>query len=174
MRIAGVYGIINLFNGKIYIGSAKYIKGRFSWHYRALENGKHHSRLLQRAWDKYGEDSFVFFIIEHRETWLLHREQYWMDRLTSYNFDCGYNIYPKAGSPANVKLTEEHKRKIGEAGKGRKISDETKALMSKAHLNRSVEHKANHAAAMKKRGITPEHKQKLKEANIKRGYKYVD
>ncbi len=39
MLTAGVYGIINLFDDKIYIGSAKYIKGRFSWHYRALENG---------------------------------------------------------------------------------------------------------------------------------------
>jgi group I intron endonuclease len=173
MRASGVYAILNLFDGKIYIGSAKYIKSRFGWHHRALENNKHHNILLKRAWDKYGEDSFIFFVIEVTDD-LLVREQYWMDRFSSYHPDSGYNLYPVAGSPANVKLTEEHKRKIGEAVRGRKLSEETKANMSAAHLNRTAEHKANHAAAMKKRGITPEHKQKLKEANMKRGYKYVD
>jgi|SRR5579859_472103 len=171
MRASGVYAILNLFNDKIYIGSAKYIKSRFIWHYGALEKGKHHNILLQRAWDKYGEDNFIFFRIEITDN-LLEREQFWMDRFTSYNSDCGYNIYPKAGSLANVKLSDEHKAKILVSGKGRKCSEETKHKMSKAHLNRSAEHKINHALAMKKRGITPEHKQKLKEANMKRGYKF--
>ena len=162
-----------MFDDKIYIGSAHYIKARFSWHHRALENGSHHSILLQRAYDKYGDDSFVFFRIELTDN-LLEREQYWMDRFCSYHPDSGYNLYSKAGSPAKSKHTEETKAKISASGKGRKMSQETLANMSKAHLNRSAEHKANHAAAMKKRGLSPEHKQKLKEANIKRGYKFND
>lgn len=164
---SGVYGIINLFNDKIYIGSAKYIKARFSWHYRALENNNHHSILLQRAWNKYGEDSFIFFNLEITEC-LLIREQYWMDRLSSYHPDSGYNLYSVAGSPAKTKLTEEHKLKISKAGKGRVLSPETIAKMSKAQLNRSPEWRANHSAAMKKRVFTPEHKAKLTAANLKR------
>lgn len=167
MLASGVYGILNLFNDKIYIGSAAYIKNRFSWHYRALDNAKHHNVLLQRAWIKYGEDSFIFFVIERTED-LLEREQYWIDRFSSHS----YNLYFKAGSPSGFKHTEESKIKISIGGKGRKLSEETKRKMAEAARNRSPEHRANHAAAMKKRGLTAEHKQKLKEANIKRGYKF--
>lgn len=166
MRASGVYGIINLFDDKIYIGSAHYIKARFSWHHRALENGSHHSILLQRAYDKYGDDSFVFFRIELTDN-LLEREQYWMDRFCSYHPDSGYNLYSKAGSSAKSKHTEETKRKISKTNKGRVMSPETLANMSKAQLNRSPEWRANHSAAMKKRVFTPEHRQRLVEANAR-------
>lgn len=166
MTASGVYAIINLFNDKIYIGSAKDISDRFSWHYNALEKSNHHSKLLQRAWDKYGEDQFIFFVLARTEN-RLPLEQYWMDRFSSYNVDCGYNIYSIAGSPAKSKHTEETKRKIGEAGKGRVMSPDTLANMSRAQLNRSPEWRANHSAAMKKRVFTPEHRQKLVEANAR-------
>jgi group I intron endonuclease len=166
MRASGVYAILNLVNDKIYIGSARYIKDRLSWHHKALENNKHHSKLLQRAWFKYGEDSFIFFVLEYTDN-LIEREQYWLDRFISYNVDCGYNHYPIAGSPAKTKHSEETKAKIGAAGKGRKMSAETLANMSKAQLNRSPEWRANHSAAMKKRVFTPEHRQKLVEANAR-------
>ncbi len=166
MAISGVYAILNLFNDKIYVGSAKDISDRFSWHHKALEKGKHHSKLLQRSWDKYGEDSFIFFIIDRTEN-RLTVEQFWMDRFASYNPDCGYNLYAVAGSPAKSKHTEETKRRIGEAGKGRVMSPETLANMSKAQKNRSPEWRANHSAAMKKRVFTPEHRQRLIEANAR-------
>lgn len=166
MLTSGVYAILNLFDGKIYIGSAKDIKDRFSWHHRALETNKHHNILLKRAWDKYGEDNFIFFVLEHTED-LLVREQYWMDRLCSYHPDSGYNLYSKAGSSAKSKHTEETKRKISKTNKGRVMSPETLANMSKAQLNRSPEWRANHSAAMKKRVFTPEHRQRLVEANAR-------
>lgn len=166
MATAGVYAILNLFNDRIYVGSAKDVKDRFSWHYNALEKGNHHSILLQRAWIKYGEQSFIFFMIEQTED-LLNREQYWMDRLASHNVDSGYNIYPVAGSPAKSKHTEETKAKISAAGEGRKLSEETKKRMSEYHKNRSPEHRAKHSEAMKKRVFTPEHRQKLVEANAR-------
>ncbi len=165
---SGVYGILNLFNDKIYIGSAKDIIGRFSWHYRALEKGNHHSILLQRAWNKYGENNFIFFVIVRTNSWLLAKEQLWMDRLTSYNVDCGYNIYSVAGSPANTKASEETKRKIALASTGRVMSPEALANMSKAQLNRSPEWRANHSAAMKKRVFSETHRARLTEANFKR------
>jgi hypothetical protein len=33
MLTSGGYGIVNLFDDKIYIGSATYSKDRFSWHF---------------------------------------------------------------------------------------------------------------------------------------------
>src|SRR4051812_49289219 len=99
MRASGVYAILNIFDGKIYIGSSIYVKSRFAWHHRALINNKHHSILLQRAYNKYGNDNFIFFVIEITED-LLIREQYWMDRFCCYHPNSGYNLYFKAGSPA--------------------------------------------------------------------------
>lgn len=70
-------------------------------------------------------------------------------------------------SSAKSKHTEETKRKISKTNKGRVMSPETLANMSKAQLNRSPEWRANHSAAMKKRVFTPEHRQRLVEANAR-------
>ena len=56
----GVYVIENGVNGHRYIGSAVSFKKRFREHHRQLSEGRHHSRYLQRAWDKYGADAFRF------------------------------------------------------------------------------------------------------------------
>jgi hypothetical protein len=53
-----VYGIRCVENDKYYVGSSTKVKARISTHKRSLRNGVHHSRKLQRAWDKYGEVEF--------------------------------------------------------------------------------------------------------------------
>ena len=106
MRASGVYAILNLFDGKIYIGSAKYIKSRFGWHHRALENNKHHNILLKRAWDKYGEDSFKG--IPKSDEWKAQMSEYHKNRPASH----------KANHAAAMKkrgITPEHKQKLKEA-----------------------------------------------------------
>ena len=62
--ISGVYLIINCLDGKLYVGSAANILSRIGWHKRYLMLGKHHSVLLQRAYDKYGPNAFQFAIVE--------------------------------------------------------------------------------------------------------------
>lgn len=37
---------------------------RFIHHRSELRRGKHHSSLLQAAWNQYGEDAFVFILLE--------------------------------------------------------------------------------------------------------------
>lgn len=56
----GVYRITCSMTGRVYIGSSLSIRKRFGEHKGALRNGKHHSLLLQRAWNKYGEAAFEF------------------------------------------------------------------------------------------------------------------
>jgi group I intron endonuclease len=89
-----VYGIRCVENDKYYVGSSTKVKARISTHKRSLRNGVHHSRKLQRAWDKYGEENFVFEIFESdvEQSLLQEREQYWMDKKNS--FEMGYNAYP--------------------------------------------------------------------------------
>lgn len=76
-----IYCIRNLVNGKIYIGSAEKLNRRKSIHLYLLKVNKHHCLHLQRAWNKYGKDNFVFEVIEYvsNKNDLLKREQVWID-----------------------------------------------------------------------------------------------
>src|SRR5690606_4713108 len=60
----GVYQIRNLINGKIYIGSAKCVQVRASQHLSKLKQGKHANKHLQNAFNKHGEDAFLFEVLE--------------------------------------------------------------------------------------------------------------
>lgn len=77
-----VYQIRNLINNKIYIGSAKNHKKRHARHLRDLKLGEHHCIYLQRAYDKYGVDNFVFEILEEcLESELFEKEEFWIEKL---------------------------------------------------------------------------------------------
>lgn len=109
----GVYAIINKINGKVYIGSAQNtFKHRYQTHLRLLKENKHHSILLQRAFNKYSIKNFKFKIIELCNENILDREQYWLDYYESYNPDKGYNICQYAHSTKGFKHSDELKEKL--------------------------------------------------------------
>jgi len=82
----GIYRIKNLKNKKCYYGSSKNIEKRWRTHLNNLKNGKHHNTHLQRSWDKYGEDNFVFELVEEcDETILLELEQKYLDLNPEFN-----------------------------------------------------------------------------------------
>ena len=84
--MVGIYEIKNKVTGKGYIGSSKQIQKRWEQHLLALRKGIHHSVLLQRAWNKYGEDCFEFLIKEEcEEGQLLEREQQYLNLKPEYN-----------------------------------------------------------------------------------------
>lgn len=99
-----VYRIVNLKTGQCYVGSACRFYYRQCGHISDLRKNKHHSKYLQRSWNKHGEDSFAFEILEQVpiKSQLLQREQYWLDALRP-----AYNSYPIAGSPLGSKKTPE-------------------------------------------------------------------
>lgn len=89
---SGIYRIRNVVNNKSYYGSSKNIEKRWCQHKSNLNCGRHNPHL-QRAWTKYGADSFVLEIIELvEEDMLLDVEQQYLDK----NVD-GYNIAPANG-----------------------------------------------------------------------------
>jgi group I intron endonuclease len=59
-----IYKIINTANNKFYVGSTTNTKERFRTHRNRLRKNRHHSQHLQAAWNKYGEQAFVFHVIE--------------------------------------------------------------------------------------------------------------
>jgi group I intron endonuclease len=133
MKLSCIYKIENTLNGAVYIGSAANYVSRVSNHRQRLKSNTHHSIKLQHAWNKYGESSFVFSVlevVENREA-LIPAEQRWMDLLAP-----AYNIAKVAGSPLGVKHGDEMKRKISIAMTGRVYSEETLAKMRAACVGR--------------------------------------
>lgn len=188
---SGIYQIKNKATGKVYVGSAVHVCRRWALHKRQLRKGAHHSAKLQNAWNKYGEASFELTMLEVVQdlSRLCEREQYWIDLLQSARD--GMNMSPTAGSILGAKFSEESKRRMSAAAKGKKKTSqhvekvrqaligrtmtlEQRQKMRQARLGRtfgarSAETGAKISAANKGRQFTPEHREKL--AAAKRGRK---
>jgi group I intron endonuclease len=131
------------------------LKRRFNEHLSLLQRGKHDNIHLQRAFNKYGSEAFVMFMMQPCAAPDLDRiEQEWVDLFWDGCKTC-YNIKAEASKPPNrkgakltpeqlrmwsevkkgKKFTEDHKRKIGETRKGKErtpFTDEWKLNISKA------------------------------------------
>jgi group I intron endonuclease len=59
-----IYKILNTANGKFYVGSTMNTRERFRNHRKMLRSNKHHCKHLQASWNKYGEQTFIFHIVE--------------------------------------------------------------------------------------------------------------
>lgn len=101
---SGIYKITNKANGHFYIGSAVKLSYRWSNHKSYLKKGAHHNPILQNAWNKYGENSFEFSVLEIVECAenLLTSEQKWLDVTDAAQRRDSYNINPIANS--NLRL----------------------------------------------------------------------
>lgn len=100
----GIYTIKNIVNNKIYIGSSVNIKRRWDAHKTALKHNKHKAVYLQRSYNKYGKDNFLFEILEvvKDKNLILTREQYYIDTLNPE-----YNTCKKAGNTLGFKHSEK-------------------------------------------------------------------
>ena len=132
--ITGVYGIFNIKDDrKPYVGSAaKSIGQRWGAHLDLLRKGTNPNVYLQRAWNKYEEDAFVFEVIEVcNPSDCIVREQHWIDTLRAFGY--GYNMCEKAGSRFGATLSENTKEKISVANSEKIVSTETRQRMSESH-----------------------------------------
>lgn len=106
----GIYKITNKTNGKIYIGSSVDIRGRFNSHKSDLRQNKHGNSKLQRAWDKYGEEAFVFDIVEECSPDTVRNvEQQYLDELfLKSDSNTFYNLYGNACGITPEKAREDN------------------------------------------------------------------
>lgn len=88
--MTGIYKITCLVDNKAYIGQSVSIKRRWATHRRELAAGTHYNQYLQRAYNKYGKNNFVYEILElcpqHK---LNEREQFYISLFDTYKN--GYN-----------------------------------------------------------------------------------
>jgi len=123
-----VYMIYNLKNGKCYIGSTKNFEKRYKTHLYQLRHNKHHCLYLQRAWNKYGENKFIFSILEYSSN-LFEDELKWINRINPE-----YNLGSVGGGDniSNHPHLESIKNKQSIISKNRyiKMSDADKIQLS--------------------------------------------
>lgn len=133
----GIYRIVNLVNGYVYIGQTKECFQRRFWLHRwKLRNGSHDNRYLQNAWNKYGEVNFEFQVLEVLDVAQIdNRERYW---ISYYRENGGCYSIQDGGQPLVIgkNISPETRKRVGELNKkrmmGRKLSQETKSKMSKS------------------------------------------
>lgn len=106
----GIYKIINLIDGKYYVGSSNNIKARWRKHKNLLKWGIHSNIKLQRAYDKYGAVNFIYSVIEECPQIILQpTEQRYLDAC-QLNPKLSYNICLFAESAfRGRKLSPSHK-----------------------------------------------------------------
>ncbi len=174
---SGIYQIRCLLDGKVYIGSAVNIRGRWATHRLRLSRGTHVNQHLQAAWRLHGADQFVFEVVElvSEKVDLIRVEQEWLDRTRCFKRDKGYNASQVAGSPmAGLTHSAETKAKMSADRKGRRNSPEAIAKVRAANtgIKHSPERIAKVRAAAKRQMADPVQRARLAEIN--RGHKWSE
>lgn len=133
---SGIYQIRNTINNKCYIGSSRCIEKRWRTHKSELKHNKHDNTHLQRAWDKYGKDNFVFEVLEEVPVdKLIEVEQQYLDvikLMSNFYYNGNYDAV-KAGMSGR-KHTNESKKRISDALKLTDIS----ATCAKTWITRRI------------------------------------
>jgi group I intron endonuclease len=101
---AGIFQVRNTVNGKILLGSSLNLEGPLNSHKFMLTIGKHRNEALQKDWNEFGGDKFVFETLEvvtvkddpdfNLEDELTLLEQIWIEKLQPFSGQ-GYNKEPK-------------------------------------------------------------------------------
>lgn len=128
----GIYDIRNVLTGRQYIGQTGECFQRRYWHHRwKLRNGCHDNKHLQAAYDKYGEDAFVFEILETVQS-AESLDDCEIRQIAAH--PNAYNILEGGGGRRGTHMSEHAKQIVGSKNRahmtGRRHTEETKRRMS--------------------------------------------
>lgn len=166
-RPSGIYAILCIPNGYVWIGQSRDIPARWLGHKSAL-NANKNSPHLQRAWNKYGPESFVWGIVQVSPPSRLDSlEESWISKLDSGNRNKGFNIETTARGRGE--MCSEIKGKISDWHKGRPKTEEhrkklSEALKGKRKHPMSEESKKKLSEALQGKKRTPEQRKRISEA----------
>lgn len=134
---ATIYVLVNLINGKSYIGVAADITVRLGQHARGRSDGE--QRICQ-AIRKHGWDNFAVAVIDRSDDYrhaVNMLEPLYISKYGTTNRDVGYNVTEGGEGAKGYRHTAESRAKMSALAKGRKRSDETKAAIRAAQLGRT-------------------------------------
>lgn len=126
-----IYKITNLINSKVYIGQTiQSLERRWSRHNWKCTKGRN-AMAITNALIKYGSENFTIEKIDEASNIeeLNFKEEFYIEKYDSISPN-GYNLRSGGG---NKKTSDETKKKMSEANKGRKISEETRKKLSDSH-----------------------------------------
>lgn len=154
-----LYLVTNTLNGKQYVGQTIVAGNRVG-----------HGKLITKAYNKYGKDSFTYEPIcngiENRNT-LNFMEKFWI-KVMDCRIPNGYNI--EHGGSKVEKIADETRAILSAKSKGNqrrlgtKQSEATRALMSAQRKNPSAEYRRRLSEAQKGRVVTAETRAKISAA----------
>lgn len=152
-----------------YIGSCKEFKRRSRGHISSLRKGTHHSKKMQNCFNKYGEDSFVFEVLEvmlgSTELTRQIKEQEYLDSLWCSDI---MNIRKKTDKVSYRKpVAEETRRKM--AMNARTNPNVITSQFKKGHVGlKGAENPMfGKPGPTKGKSLSEEHKKKIGSANSK-------
>ena len=149
--MTGIYTITCLKNNKVYVGQSINIKRRFFVHRSQLKNNHHRNSYLQKAWNKYGEENFVFEVKETcSKEELDEREIFWIKVLESDKRDKGYNLTNGGDGVRGYKHTKETKEYLSEYWTGRQQGENnTRAILTEQEVKEIVSLLLSHVSFVK-------------------------
>ena len=134
---AGIYDcsgnyVSQTFKIPAYFGSAQDLQKRIEYEHITPLNLNHHPHNppLQNAWNKYGQENFVWWLLEScppEKAILLEREQYYLDLYRPFVDEFGgFNIaHDTKNGMKGRKHTKKTKQKLSESHKGKSRSPST-------------------------------------------------
>lgn len=164
-----IYKITCDINSKIYIGYTSNLKKRIHSHQDFAKRGGGHR--LHNAIRRYGWESFSVEVVDstpYKVHALRHLEPFYIKFYSSTDPDIGYNITPGGeGANKGSGLSDEHKRKIGDANRGRTHSPEANLKNSIAHrgLKKSNDSLLKLSRSLKNSEAHKRHLNRLHEIN---------
>jgi group I intron endonuclease len=187
----GVYQIVCKITGKRYIGSTRRsFRRRFNDHILYLNRREHHCSHLQNAWNKYGEDNFLFLIVDilDKKDCFKYEQSYFDTIDNSMLYNTSFLAQGGVGRKSGFLVSNETREKISAIMKdrwtkikagvlpgiseeaaerkrlfftGRVLSEETRRKISKRKISHETKKKMSDAQMGKKK--SEETKRKLSE-----------
>jgi len=163
---SGIYKIVCLTNGKIYVGSSKDIDFRWRRHRMFLRNNNHVNSHLQAAWNKYGKSSFTLEVIELCDVSdLIKKEDFWIDETKCLDKSIGFN--KRDGASGGTTISGEDHYLYGKS-----LSEDVKAKISASRVGKCTgeEHHGSKLDWKKVRRIRQAHKNGAKIKYLAKEY----
>jgi group I intron endonuclease len=178
-----IYKITNKVNGKHYIGQTNNLEKRWQGHLSSSENETGY--LLHGAINKHGSENFEFELIESCEDehandlekkWILHYESFGKGYNLTSGGDCEFKrsdltIQKISDSKLGHEVSEETRRKIGDANRGRVRTQEARDKMSQSRMGHEVSEETRNKIREKHLNKTVSEETRKKISESKKGKK---